>query len=198
MTARTPSQSASQGSSGRSSAVTGICLDLNIWVADLLATAKGRVDTAAQTLVNVVRDGTCQLGPIQLVISWGMLDRLQLVITREFAVTPELANAYVSSIATIAEMGPSGTPPYLVLGGTGVLPLRDQEDRGVLETAFAGNARTLVTHNFKDFLGEDATVLAKGEVASARRGGQEIIIVVPKVMLRWIRQGALRSLDLTR
>lgn len=174
----------------------GICLDLNIWVADLLATKRGRVDTAAQTLVNVVRAGSCGLGPTQLVISWGMLDRLHLVITREFAVTPELATTYESSIATIAEMGPSGTPPYLVLGGTGVLPLRDQEDRGVLETAFAGRARTsacaLVTHNFKDFLGKDTTVLVSGKLAIARRGGQEVIVVVPSVMLDWIRQGTIR------
>lgn len=77
------------------SAVVGICLDLNIWVADLLATKKGRVDTAGQTLVNVVRAGSCGLGPTQLVISWGMLDRLHLVITREFAVTPELATTCI-------------------------------------------------------------------------------------------------------
>lgn len=171
--------------------ITRVCLDLNIWIADLLATKKGRKDTAAQTLVNIVRDGTCTLGPVQLVVSWGMLNRLQLVLTRDFAVDPDLATAIVNAVTTAARKGPSGTAPYLLLGGTGVLALGDTEDRGVLETAFAGAARVLVTNNFKDFLGKDTAVLVPGEVALARRADREVIVAVPAVMLRWIRHGAI-------
>ncbi|MGI8547885.1 MAG: PIN domain-containing protein [Gemmatimonadaceae bacterium] len=171
--------------------MTGICLDLNIWVADLLATRKGRIGTTAQTLVNAVRDGTCGLGPVQLVISWGMLDRLRLVLMRDFAVPGELADTLVDSIATIARKGPSGTPPYVLLGGVGVLALRDQEDRGVLETAFAGNAAVLVTHNFADFIAKDTSVIVRKEIAVARRGTRQVIVVVPRVMLDWIRHGEI-------
>jgi len=171
--------------------VTRICLDLNIWVADLLATSKGREGTAAQTLVDMVRTGTCGLGPVQLVISWGMLDRLQLVLTRVFQVERVLAQTLVNSIATIARKGPSESPPYLLLGGTGVLPLRDQEDRGVLETAFAGEARVLVTHNLKDLLGKNTEIIVPNQIAVARRGDREVIAAVPPVMLNWVRQGAI-------
>jgi predicted nucleic acid-binding protein len=172
-------------------AVLRLCLDLNVWVADLLAARKGRSRTVAQSLVDVVRDGRCALGSVQLVISWGMLDRLHLVLTREFAVERGLADTLVNAIATLARRGPSGTSPYVLLGGTGVLPLRDPEDRGVLETALAGQARVLVTHNFSDFLSKDTEILAPGRVAVARHGGREVIVVVPPVMLQWVRQGAI-------
>lgn len=171
--------------------VIGVCLDLNIWVADLLAAAHGRTGTAAQTLVDVVRDGSCSLGPTQLIVSWGMLNRLQTVLAREFDVPSHLLQTLINGIATIARKGPSGTPPYLLLGGTGVLPLRDEEDRGVLEAAYAGRARLLVTHNLKDFVGKDVTILLSGKIAVARRGDREVIVVVPNVMLRWIRTGAI-------
>lgn len=49
----------------------------------------------------------------------------------------------------------------------------------------------LVTHNFRDFLSKDTEVLASGEVAVARRGDREVIVVVPAVMLRWVRHGAI-------
>ena len=39
------------------------------------------------------------------------------------------------------------------VAGGGVMPLRDVEDRGVLETALAGRARYLATYNLDDFAG---------------------------------------------
>ena len=42
-------------------------------------------------------------------------------------------------------MGYAGTAPYIVLGGTGLMPMRDQEDAHVLDTAVAGQAHLLVT-----------------------------------------------------
>jgi hypothetical protein len=39
-----------------------LCLDLNIWVAALLADRKGRSNTAAQYLVEVVRCGYAPVG----------------------------------------------------------------------------------------------------------------------------------------
>jgi hypothetical protein len=40
-----------------------------------------------------------------------------------------------------ANLGPEGTAPHLLLGGTGVIGVRDEEDRHVLETACAARAR---------------------------------------------------------
>jgi hypothetical protein len=60
--------------------VLRLCLDLNIWCAVLLADRKGRQSTVSQCLVEIVRQGNCVLAPVQLVISWGMLNRLHLVL----------------------------------------------------------------------------------------------------------------------
>jgi hypothetical protein len=55
-------------------------LDLNIWCAALLADAKGTQNSAYQNIVNTVRYGRCQMGTVELVISWGMLNRLEQVL----------------------------------------------------------------------------------------------------------------------
>jgi len=168
-----------------------LCLDLNIWVADLLAHASGGRGTAAQTLVDIVRDGTCSLGPTQLVISWGMLDRLGEVLIREFRVPSADVTSLLSSIATIAQKGPTGVAPYVLLGGTGVIPLRDTEDRAVLETALAAGADVLVTSNFRDFLDKRARVVVRNSAAVIEHAGGSVIVAVPSQMLAWVRAGAI-------
>ncbi len=168
-----------------------LCLDLNVWVADLLAHARGRVGTMSQTLVDVVREGTCSLGPTQLVISWGMIDRLGDVLLREFDVNGEDVRALQLGIATIAQRGPSGAAPYVLLGGTGVIPVRDTEDRGVMETALAGYADVLVTNNFRDFAGGHAVVIVPHRIASVTVGPQRLLIVIPSVMCEWLGAGRI-------
>jgi predicted nucleic acid-binding protein len=129
-----------------------LCLDLNVLVANLLARAKGRQGTACQALVEAVRRGRCAAGPVQLVISWGMLDRLEDVLRQQLGIARGTAQRYRASLAALAVAGPSGLPPSLTLGGTGVVPLHDLEDRHVLETALAGRADWLVTANLADFI----------------------------------------------
>ena len=63
-----------------------VCLDLNIWVADFLGTRRGRRGGSSPWLADAVRSGACPAGPLQLVVSLGMLDRLALVLVREFQV----------------------------------------------------------------------------------------------------------------
>lgn len=89
------------------------------------------------------------MGKVELVISWGMLNRLEEVLLR---LTPlaEDASFYVDIIRSYAQI-----QPQLILGGTGVIPINDIEDQHVLETALAGRANLLVTANFKDFLNKD-------------------------------------------
>lgn len=135
--------------------VIRLCLDLNIWVSDFLAQARGRRGSSSTWLVNAVRDGRCPAGRLQLVVSAGMLDRLALVLARDYPVTEAQARRLAEAIGRTAADGPAAEDPHLVLGGTGVLPIRDEEDRGVLETAVAGRANLLATANLKDFtLGE--------------------------------------------
>ncbi len=169
-----------------------VCLDLNIWVADLLAAKNGRTGMSSQILVDIARRGTSSLGPVQLVVSWGMLNRLASVLERVLKVDGADAQQFTTLIAQYAARGPETRPPYLLLGGTGLVPLRDTEDAHVLEAADAGKADILVTRNFRDFLGAGAHVLVDGELAVIPGvTGHVIIVADPKWVMRWLHAGAI-------
>jgi hypothetical protein len=91
-----------------------LCLDLNIWVAALLADRKGRVNTGSQYLVEIVRNGSSPIGAVNLIISLGMLDELTSVIVEHLGLNIETADAYVCAIEEYAKLG-----AQLTLGGTG-------------------------------------------------------------------------------
>lgn len=107
-----------------------LCLDLNIWCAALLSEKKGRSDSSSQRLVEIVREGKCSLGEVQLIISWGMLNRLRKVLEKNLGVSSLATMMYINAIQAYAQQGVS-----LTLGGTGVIPIQDTEDAHVLETA---------------------------------------------------------------
>ncbi len=158
-----------------------VCVDLNIWCADLLARQAGRSDTAAQAIVAAVR-GRPSRAPLQLVISWGMLQRLGEVVRREFGFSDETAATLCDAIAGYAQAGPS-----LALGGVGVLPIHDPEDRHVLETAWAGQARALVTADFAGFLSADAEIQIPDRLARLARGGHQLALIHPFTFAAWLR-----------
>jgi predicted nucleic acid-binding protein len=164
-----------------------VCLDLNIWCAALLADGKGRENTASQSLVATIRQGICLSHPVQLVISWGMLDRLRKVLTQDLKVSVQTADAYLSAIAAYAHLGPLGASPQLTLGGTGIVPLRDTEDAHVLETAIAGKTDFLTTANFKDFIAKNTTVASPDRHTIHHSPNCSIHIVHPYLMMEWIR-----------
>lgn len=166
-----------------------VCLDLNIWCADLLARANGRDGTACQTLVDAVR-GVGSGPRLQLVISWGMLDRLGDVVQREFGYDPEDAERLKSLLADYAETGPG-----LALGGVGVIPIHDPEDRHVLETAWAGRADVLVTADFSGFAIPDAEVRVAGRTARLTRGDRRLWIVHPFDLSAWLRGVGIDGLE---
>lgn len=175
-----------------------LCLDLNIWVADLLALHAGRTGTACQVLVDAVRRGASPLGPVQLVVSWGMLNRLETVLTRVLNVDRSLAQQYVTMIARYAADGPSAHAPYILLGSSGLLPLRDEEDGHVLDTACAGKASILVTRNFRDFEGtgtpSSARLITPGELAMhTTPDGHIVRIASPGQVVRWFKDGRVSS-----
>ena len=82
-----------------------------------------------------MRQGSCALGEVQLIISWGMLNRLQKVLKKNLQVSDLVANLYIDAIQGYVKLN-----PQLTLGGTGIIPLQDTEDVHVLETALAGRA----------------------------------------------------------
>ncbi|MBD2268937.1 MAG: PIN domain-containing protein [Dolichospermum sp.] len=169
-----------------------LCLDLNIWCAALLADAKGRKGTACQSLVEIVRDRNCNLGKVELVISWGMLNRLQQVLQTQpkLQVLPEDAILYINIILNYAQLN-----PQLTLGGTGIIPISDGEDQHVLETALAGRTTILVTANFQDFLAKDVEIILPERHGIYRSPSHNFQIVHPYLMMNWLNEGNIPILD---
>jgi predicted nucleic acid-binding protein len=178
-------------------AILRICLDLNIWCAALLADHKGRQNTASQSLVEIVRKGSCLSSPVQLVISWGMLNRLQKVLIQDLKVSTQTAELYISTITTYTHLGAIGFSPQLTLGGTGIIPIHDTEDAHVLETAIAGKANILVTANFKDFISKDVKIVISERHAVYQNPDHTFQIAHPYLMMNWLRAGQIPDINST-
>jgi hypothetical protein len=167
-----------------------LCLDLNIWCAAFLADRKRKAGTAAQTLVGIARAGHVGIIPVQLIISWGMLTRLRKVFEIDWLISRPTVDPIIEAIA-----GYAGTGPYLTLGGTGLMPLRDQEDAHVLDTAIASQARLVVTANFDDFVMAKSRVLVPGQVAIAETATAKLVLAHPYPSLGWLRQGIFPDVE---
>jgi hypothetical protein len=161
-----------------------ICLDPNVWCGAFITQRLGRRDTAVTTLVETVRSGQSPQGPVALVVSWGMLERLRLVLARDLGFSRDDAARLTELIASYAREGPS-----LTLGGVGVIPIHDAEDRHVLETAWAGQADVLVTANMADFNQVDGEVVVEGGVYLTRCE-RTMVLAHPFHAADWIRDGA--------
>ncbi len=175
-----------------------IVLDVNLWVAGFIATARGRYGTSSQSLVTSAIAGQCRLGSLVSCLSFPMLDALQYVLEGDFGIPPHLADSARSFAETA---GSQPLPPLAVLGG-GVLPLADVEDLDVLETALAARADMLVTGNMRDFVpGPRAridaeivrTALGAADVLLVRhaRVPQGLVITTPYAAKAWLIDGVL-------
>ncbi len=166
-----------------------MCLDLNVYCAYLRGVQKGHTETAAQALVAAVRAGDSALGPIQLVVSWGMLNRLRKVWEIDWGVARADADQLLAAIAGYAALGPNAEPPHLMLGGTGLIALRDTEDAHVLDVAVAGRANLLVTSNFADFVGYRTDVREENRIAIHDASNHRVVIVHTFRAAQWLREG---------
>lgn len=172
--------------------VLRVCLDLNVWVANLLATRLGRSDTAAQSCAAAAQRGLCALGRVQLVISWGMVTRLRAVLEDRLAIPRETADPYLAALVASARVGPPGAP-LIVLGGTGAMPIRDAEDAHVVDVAIAGRADLIVTANFVDFLTYRTVVLRPNRLAVLPHAAGQIVVAHPAEVAAWLRTGQTPS-----
>lgn len=160
-------------------------------MADLLAEAAGREATAARRLVAAAASGRCVLGPVQLVVSFGMLDRFEDVLVRALGVDPEAARERRDLVAAFASLGPVGRPS-LTLGGTGTVPMIDAEDAHVADTALAGRADWLVTANLRDFVEPSRARLRARRltdhvaVIDGTGGTGRLLVAHPRVAAAWI------------
>lgn len=177
-----------------------ILLDVNVWVMDLMAAAKGRQGPAAQRIVSMVASGRWgdEGREAQLVISIEMLETLEQVLKRQGA-SSDGSEAYIEAIKGIMKYGPDELDPYLVFGGREQFAMADVEDAGVLATAFASRAALLVTDNLKDFQTKGSllvdTCMVKVSSGSRQlfalrhqRSDVEVIVAHPLDVMAWIER----------
>lgn len=169
-----------------------LCLDLNVWCAAIIGHAAGRSGTASQLLADTATGGQCALGPTRLIVSWTMLTRLETVLVRALHVSPASARRYLAPIASAASADPTGGGPYVLLGGSGLVPLHDDEDGRVLEAAVAGRADVVATGNMADFVNYRSEILVPGRVVLHRTADHEVVIAHPSEVARWVRTGEMK------
>jgi len=178
-----------------------VLLDVNVWMANLLATARGRRGTAVQKIVAMIAAGRWgdEGRAAQLVISHEMLETLEIVLG-DRGVPPDDSAAYADAIMGIMRFGPDELDPYLLLGGREQFAMVDAEDAGVLATAFASRTDLLVTDNLKDFRTRDAmhadTRIVKTSSGPRqlfalrhRHAGRDLIVAHPLDVVGWLEQG---------
>lgn len=159
-----------------------LCLDLNIWVGAFLCDVQGKTNSVSQQTRELVLYDLAKGEPqAQLIISWGMVNRLQKVLTQQLSLSPTTVVNYIDGIVELAKY------PSVTLGGTGIISIRDEEDAAVLETAVAGRADALITRNFKDFvISQDVRILRDGEVAKYEHPTHSLLIIQPFIAKDWI------------
>lgn len=168
-----------------------LCLDLNVWYSAIIAQTRGRSGTASLALTEAVRRGYSGFGLTQLVVSWGMLTRLQTVLARELRWNQQRTDRVLATIASCAQLGPAAISPFVLLGRAGVVPIKDQEDAHVLEVAIAGRADVLATLDFSDFVSYRTEMLKPARIARYRTANHEVIIAHPAEVAAWLRTGEI-------
>lgn len=182
------------------SAPLRVLLDVNIWVANLMATGRGRRGTTAQRIVSMIANGRWGDGgrEVQLVVSLDMLDTLEQVLGRLEASSVN-AQAYSEAVRDIMKHGPEELDPYLLLGGREQFAITDVEDAGVLAAAFAARAHLVVTDNLKDFRTKESLRVDTRIVATSagprqlhalrhRRADVDLIVAHPLDVMSWLER----------
>jgi predicted nucleic acid-binding protein len=164
-----------------------VCADLNVWIAAQLARRDRHEGTTSQRIEQWLTDGDGVLGPVQLVVSWPMLDQLAQVLTHGFGVSAQDAREYVDALAQVAQAGSMGFAPADTLGDPGVIDVRDPVEPLALQTAFAGQADVLITANFAAITDPSFTVLVPDSSGALVRDGHRLRVVHPRRMGQLMR-----------
>jgi predicted nucleic acid-binding protein len=184
--------------------------DVNVLVSKVNADRAGRSSTISQKLVRHLVSGSIMAEPVQIAMSFKMLDRYREVLLRN-GYPEALVRESISGLIGIMKFGPLGFDPHIVLGGSPDPALKDREDGGVLAAAYAAQATLLVTDNLKDFAGQDAETFqtSRGKtpggttrelycVIRSRPDGKELMIVHPADLVAWIERDFAISPQLIR
>lgn len=96
----------------------------------------------------------------------------------------QTADFCLSPITAYAHLGALGASPQLTLGGTGVIPLRDNEDAHALVRRSPDERMgILITANFKDFIMEKTEIVSPNRYALHQGSEGTIHIVHPYLMM---------------
>jgi predicted nucleic acid-binding protein len=190
--------------------VLRVSLDVNIWIAHLLALQNGRKGGAATELISIVRDMTSEAGPIQLVMSWEMIATLEDVLGR-LNFDAQSISDFTSSLILLMKSGPEAFDPHLLPESGRRLAVKDDEDAGVLASAIVARVDLLVTNNLEDFVIKDSERIETREITLRhqpakqlfaliyeRNDGVGIVVAHPIDALTWLRQGLRPSPKIVR
>jgi predicted nucleic acid-binding protein len=171
--------------------------DVNVLVSKLNADRAGRSMTISQKVVRHLLSGSILGEPVQIAMSFKMLDTYREVLLRK-NYPEEWVEESISGLIGMMKFGPLGFDPHIILGGSPDGALNDREDGGVLATAYAAKASILITDNVRDFAGQDAETFptSRGKTPSgatrelhcvvrSRPDGKELVIVHPADFVSW-------------
>ncbi len=171
--------------------------DINLLVSKVHADRAAKTSTISQKVVRHLISGSINGEPVQIAMSFKMLDTYRDVLLRK-KYPAALVEDEISALVDIMKFGPAGFDPHIVLGGTPDPTLKDMEDGGVLATAYAAHAGILITDNLTDFAGQDAETYGTSRVQTptgkkrdlycivrARPDGKELVIVHPADFITW-------------
>ena len=149
--------SAGTGGGGRapSRSALRICLDVNVWIAYLLALQHGRTSTAPIRLIAMVQAFAAGDIPLQLTVSQEMLGTLETVLKRQ-GLPDRLAEEFPRVVDGLMRAGPEKLHPAVLTTGRDQLAMTDREDAGVLAFCIADRVDLLVTDNLVDFTTNDS------------------------------------------
>lgn len=189
------------GEPKQSGKILTVLTDVNVLIAAQNANRAGRTKTVSQRVIRYVTAGDVQDPPVQLVVSFKMIDTYRDVLRRQ-GYDHHAIEMAASALIDMMKHGPRALDPYLVFGGTPDPAVLDTEDGGVLATAFAAAADVLVTDNLVDFAVAAAERYNTSTVRRAdgttrqlscqihqRPNGHELIVVHPADFAHWLERG---------
>ena len=185
------------------------CLDANVWVSYVGAMSAMKRGPPAD-LVDMIDEGDAHGIPLQLFLSWELIDTIRDVLLR-FGVEEGLVTPFIAAIEDLMRTGPERLEPPLFLSGRDQLAMRDREDAGVLGACFAQDVELLITDNLADFVTPDAERIDT-QVITRRNGTtrqlfalihepiQHAVLVVmhPVDALEWLSNGQRPTADEVR
>lgn len=199
-----------------------LCLDINVFFADLRSKARRLRPTACSDLFSYAATGRFPGGATQLIISVPMIEQWESVLKRHFGYNSLDASETAWLLYDMARDGPLPISTLLVVGSVFVPFATEREteeaarsratrtgdggtkgifgaiedDRHVLLTAIAGKADILVTGNMRDFRRSEVLEFERDDMLVVPTPDYHLVVGTPGFAAHWLRQGIVPNWDL--